>query len=384
MTNTWWKDPSELIKEQSELLDMPTDKSLLLKGPPGSGKTNLMLLRANQLYLGDRPNLHVVVFGSLLKQFIRMGGSQYKFPEEKIVTHSHLFGRILADHGWKVDTSNMPIDTARAARANALDELIEKGKVGSMFQALLLDEAQDYSPDEIRVFRKITDVLIATADTRQRIYNVPDNSELLKNCTDIHYPLKFHFRNGLEICRLADAIVAGEPDYAPMADSSHYDEKAYPCTARPHAGLTLADQATKIAEQLKDALLGYPDQLLGVLCPKNSDLDVIEAQLNAAGLSDSITRANRQDEFDSSKPIWLSTIAAAKGLEFRVVHIAGLDSLAFMGGGDKRLIYTGVTRAKTTLRLYWHKTIPGYLDAAIRGIVPSTKAVTKANIFGQG
>jgi superfamily I DNA/RNA helicase len=383
VSNTWWKDPSELIKEQSELLDIPTDKSLLIKGPPGSGKTNLMLLRANQLYLGDRPNLHVVVFGSLLKQFIRLGGSQYKFPEEKIVTDSYLFTKILSNHGVRIDTTKMDFREGRRKRAEALSGLIEAGKVGATFQALLIDEAQDYSPDEIRIFRQLTEVLIITADTRQRIYNVPDNSELLKNCTDVHYPLMFHFRNGREICRLADSIVAGEPDYVPMQHNMHYDEAAYPCTARPVSGFSLVQQAEKIGEHLKDALLGYPDQLLAVLCPKNEDLDVIQAGLARAGLGGHITRANRPDDFDVSKPIWLSTIAAAKGLEFRVVHIAGLDALSTMGGGDVRLIYTGVTRAKTTLRLYWQKSIPGYLDAAIRSIVPNVKAVTKANLFGQ-
>lgn len=382
MNNTWWKEPSELIKEQSELLDIGTDKSVLLKGPPGSGKTNLMLLRANQLFLGDRPNLHVVVFGSLLGQFIRMGGAQYKFPEEKIVTHSSLFSKILWDHGWRGDVKHMSITQAREARAKALDDYIKKGKIGTLFQALLLDEAQDYTDEEIRIFKKISEVLVATADTRQRIYNVPDNSELLAACTDFEYPLKYHFRNGLEICRLADGIVAGELDYSPMTGSSRYDEKSYPCTARPHQGLTLRQQAAKIAEQLQDALLGYPEQLLAVLCPKNEDLDVIQQELSSAGLSESITRANDKDQFDPARPIWLSTIHAAKGLEFRVVHIAGLDALNGMPG-DKRLIYTGVTRAKTTLRLYWHRSIPGYLDAAIRAIVPSTTAVTKANIFGQ-
>jgi superfamily I DNA/RNA helicase len=382
VTNTWWKDPSELIKEQSELLDIPTERSLLLKGPPGSGKTNLMLLRANQLFLGDRPNLHVVVFGSLLKQFIRMGGSQYKFPEDKVVTHSSLFNKILWDHGWKGDANNLPINQAREVRAAALGELIDKGKIGTTFQALLLDEAQDYTAAEIRVCRKMSEVIVATADTRQRIYNVPDNTQILINCTDVHYPLKFHFRNGREICRLADGIVSGDPDYVPMLESSQYDEQAYPCTARHHSGLSLKEQAAKIAEQLQDALLGYPDQLLAVLCPRNDDLDVIQAELNSAGLGASVTRANDKEEFDSSKPIWLSTIHAAKGLEFRVVHIAGLDSLAGMTG-DRRLIYTGVTRAKTTLRLYWQNSIPGYLDAAIRAIAPSSNVVTKAKIFGQ-
>jgi superfamily I DNA and RNA helicase len=201
MDNTWWKDPSDLVKEQSELLDIPTDKSILIKGPPGSGKTNLMLLRANQLFIGDRPNLHVVVFGSLLKQFIRMGGSQYKFPEDKIVTHTYLFSHVLANNGCNLDTSQMGIDEARLARAEALEELMDKGTIGAQYQALLLDEAQDYSPLEIKLLSGLAEVLIATADTRQRIYNVADNSQALENCVEMQYPLKYHFRNGLEICK---------------------------------------------------------------------------------------------------------------------------------------------------------------------------------------
>src|SRR5438552_18866593 len=99
MTGTWWKDEKELKHEQSALLDLDKDQNLLGQGPPGSGKTNLLLLRANQLYLGEFPNLHVVVFGSLLKQFIQMGGLQYKFPNDKIITHTRLFNDVLYGEG---------------------------------------------------------------------------------------------------------------------------------------------------------------------------------------------------------------------------------------------------------------------------------------------
>jgi len=91
MSDTWWKDPSELVQEQLDLLDIPLDEDILIKGPPGSGKTNLLLLRANYLCIGDKPNLNIVVFGSVLRNFMRIGGAQYKFPENKIVTHARLF-----------------------------------------------------------------------------------------------------------------------------------------------------------------------------------------------------------------------------------------------------------------------------------------------------
>lgn len=75
----------------------------------------------------------------------------------------------------------------------------------------MLDEAQDYTAEEIRLFRGLTEVLVATADQRQRIYDVQDSSAVLKDCVDTVHELKYHFRNGLEICRLADGLHKGSP-----------------------------------------------------------------------------------------------------------------------------------------------------------------------------
>jgi superfamily I DNA/RNA helicase len=382
MSNTWWRDVDELVKEQADLLDIPTDEDLLIKGPPGSGKTNLLLLRANQLYLGDRPNLHVVVFGSLLKQFIQLGGLQYKFPQDKIVTHTRLFTDILRAEGASFDAKGMKLEDARAERASRLSILIDEGKVGKQFDALLLDEAQDYTPLEIRLLRSLTEVLVATADARQKIYDVEDCIADLENFKGTVYPLKYHFRNGLEICRLADGIQKGVPGFVPLQQHSNYNEKDYPSKVLPKPSLTIEDQAVAIAAQIKDQRFAYPDDLIGVLCPRNEELNAIAEGLIKAGLGSSITRAN-SDLFDPTQPIWLSTLTAAKGLEFRAVHIAGLDFLYRTGGAQKRLIYTGITRAKTALTLYWHKSIPGYLESALLTVTPSKKPVTKQNIFGK-
>ena len=383
MASTWWKDIDELKKEQADLLDIAPETNLLIKGPPGSGKTNLLLLRANQLAIGERPNLHVVVYGSLLKQFIQLGGLQYSFPPEKIVTHTRLFADILRAERADIDSKSMTIEAAREARANRLEELVKSGRVGVQFDALLLDEAQDYSSSEIRLLRGLADVFVATADQRQRIYDVDDSNAVLEGCVDSIYPLKYHFRNGLEICRLADGLQKNSAGYVSMQQYSNYEEADYPSKVLVKSGLSLEAQAAAIATQIVDQRFAYPDDLIGVLCPTNSDLNAIEQGLAAGGMGHEITRANDQEQFDSSRPIWLSTLTAAKGLEFRAVHIAGLDSLSRTGGAQKRLIFTGVTRAKTALTLYWHKTIPGYLEAALLAVSPPKAPATKKQIFGK-
>ena len=86
MENTWWVGPDDLIPEQSDLIELPADKSFLIKGPPGSGKTNLLLLRANFLALGGHVNLRVVVFTRMLQSFLAAGAKQYDFKASRITT----------------------------------------------------------------------------------------------------------------------------------------------------------------------------------------------------------------------------------------------------------------------------------------------------------
>ncbi|KRB49159.1 hypothetical protein ASE04_18430 [Rhizobium sp. Root708] len=380
--STWWKDDTDLIDEQMAILDIAADESILIQGPPGSGKTNLLLLRANYLALGASPNLQVVVFGSLLKSFIQIGGAQYKFPVERITTHARLFNDILRENGKGFDANGMDLEQARQLRADGVQALINSGKVAKLFDALLLDEAQDYTPQEIKIFAALTKVLVAAADEHQQVFEVDSCFAELEAATTIKHGLNYHFRNGRDICSIADAILAGYPSHVPLRPNAQYDELAYPVKVTSKSDLSIAEQAQAIADQIADQLVAYPGEKIGVLCPKNEDVLLIADHLAGLGYASQLTIC-KSDEFDPQAPIWLSSMSAAKGLEFRCVHIAGLDNLSRMGGVQKRLAYTAVTRAKTALSFYYDKKIPAYLDGAISVVIPRSKIVTKARIFGK-
>jgi hypothetical protein len=52
---------------------------------------------------------------------------------------------------------------------------------------------------------------------------------------------------------------------------------------------------------------------------------------------------------------------AAKGLEFRALHIAGFEFVKNFRK-QRNMSFTGVTRAKTSLSVYYSNGLPGYFE----------------------
>lgn len=77
MNETWWVKPEQLDAEQKEVISLPLGQSYLIVGPPGSGKTNLLLLRASYLIRAGCPNVQIVVFTRSLERFIVDGAAKY-------------------------------------------------------------------------------------------------------------------------------------------------------------------------------------------------------------------------------------------------------------------------------------------------------------------
>lgn len=129
--------------------------------------------------------------------------------------------------------------------------------------------------------------------------------------------------------------------------------------------------ATCFAEQFADKTEENTSKLLNIGELKNSaeQFDRDNKDANLADYLNSVTLSSDTDAIDTDDAVVIATIHAAKGLEYKIVFVAGLDekilpvSRGFDNPDDleeeRRLMYVAVTRAKE--RLYLTRSMSRYM-----------------------
>jgi superfamily I DNA/RNA helicase len=382
MDDTWWVDPTELDPTQREIVTLPAGTSHLVLGPPGSGKSNLLLLRANHLSLAGTPNIAVIVFTRTLERFLDKGGDQYSFDPACIFTSMRWQLQFLERFGVAVDTTGV-FENIRARIVTAMRELLDKKKIPPQHQVILLDEAQDYLPEEIEIFRRLSDEIFAVADSRQKIYPGPSGIDALTAIAGRPKNLPFHYRNGRKICLVADELGKRMAGYEPILPSAQYKEKTYPSTVEAIATGDINEQIARLIDVVGKQLRAYPKGMIGVLVPRAEDLKSVWAGLEASTLASqaALHTASSGATFADDRRVCVTTVHSAKGLEFRATNIACAEG--FKKFKEQRaMAYVAVTRAKTSLVVLHSGKMPGYLAEALGPVIGSNSSSSLADAFG--
>jgi superfamily I DNA/RNA helicase len=375
MEETWWTKPEQLDKYQTAVVALPEDQDHLVVGPAGSGKTNLLVLRAAHLHGSGIRNISVLTFGRVLREFLSSGSGNYELPPNRFRTYVGWGRHLLEENEIPFDDSG-DFSAVRTSLLLALRDLAALRRPENVADCILLDEAQDYTREELETIRKFTRRLFAAGDDRQRVYRGRGALDYLRSTVHSVKELPYHYRNGLKICRVADGIrnLVGSDDG--MEATSNYDEKAYPSSVLVRPGLAIEAQVAAACPDIERQLRAYPEGLVGVLCPRNRELTDAYNELIATSLADQVQLhqgSEGYEAFDPDRRVVLATVHGAKGLEFRAVHAMGMDKIARFPNRQRNIAYTAVTRAKTSLTIYHEDPLLDFID---HGITAATIAAS--------
>lgn len=374
MEASWWTDPKDLDVDQRKVVTLSKTEDHLVIGPPGCGKTNLLLLRATYLHRQGVTNIIVLSFGRVLREFLATGSQHYPFASDKVQTYVRWGTEMLRANGVVFQESD-DFETTRSRLYDALLTLAEQGHRENVHDVILVDEVQDYSADEIALIRRFGDRIFAVGDKNQRISDKTGALDRLEALGTKRSVLTSHYRNGLKVCRVADGIKNLIDDPDGLEATSNYDETTYPSTVDVFSGISLEEQVAQAISRIQTQLQAYPGEMIGVFCPRVGDLDEVRALLDASSLRTElhVQRTGAYSSFSPDRLVVLSTTMGAKGLEFRTVHILAADKLKRFST-QKNLTYTAVTRTKTSLSVYHQEGLSGWFEkglVACQSVKPS-------------
>lgn len=252
-----------------------------------------------------------------------------------------------------------------ALRREALKRLGEDPQA-VRYDYVVVDEAQDLSPISLALMAEAcgsAEGLFFAADNKQSLYS--------RNYTwsSAHPRLQFRGRTALlsrnyrstrEIDRAAFSVLAGEEDERVASNSVH--EGPLPVLVRDVAADKQAEWIARFVRQMARHL-HLKASAAAVLVPSAAAGETLATELHAQGIEARFFPGRDLDL--KADVVRVLTLHAAKGLEFPIVIVAGLDSgnwpvpenfdepdlFAERARHERRVLYVGLTRAMRGLML---------------------------------
>ncbi|MBN2306161.1 MAG: UvrD-helicase domain-containing protein [Anaerolineae bacterium] len=251
----------------------------------------------------------------------------------------------------------------------------------NQFDAVLVDEAQDFAPIWFEVLKRMlnpdTGVIFLAADATQRIYRKFTWKSLGLNIVGRTRILRQAYRNTYEIMQAAYELIRhneqlqqelkdeDEPLLSPDLDPRQMRHDAYPVVRGCSNAYAERQYIVREIQNLLDN--GYRPSDIAVLGLRS--LNSYQADLENAGLP---VIGLKDDNIAAKDAISVGTLHSAKGLEFRVVFVSQLQTLFASSGRlnsdpetffvkRTRLLYVGMTRARDKLCMTYYGNLPRQL-----------------------
>ncbi|GLS05934.1 hypothetical protein GCM10007860_30980 [Chitiniphilus shinanonensis] len=357
MKKGWFRSVKELDEDQKTFIKLPPHGKYSLIGPPGSGKTNLLLLRAEFLAGTGEKNVLIITYTRALADFIRTGISAAGLisPTQVKTYHSWALDHIFQHLGRPaLDKDNDFDDQARTEVLELVKEANLQLPAPKLYSAIFVDEAQDLTSEELEALLTLSDNICICGDSRQGIYR-RDGLLVAEKLGLQQHVLKRHFRIGQRIARVADRLMPPEEGTNSLEATSNYNPKEQgESSAKMHILADRNEQFEKMLEMIRIQLDAFAGDTIGIFCGKTNTRIELRERFNATDLAEKVAvhGVDADSTFMGDKPIHILTIHGAKGTEFRAVHMYAVEELADFPFNRRRLSYTAITRAKTALNAF--------------------------------
>ncbi len=345
----------------------------VIHGVAGSGKTMILVFRAQQLAAAARPDQPILVlcFNNALSKRIGTLLRERGVDENLVVVRTfHAWCQDMV-RAYQLDApSQLKTDADWQALVHTVNRAVQTGLVpGGQYLALLIDEAHDFDETWLqmatRMVNPASNSLLVLYDDAQSIYQKQRRKFSFASVgiqaqgrTSV---LKLNYRNTAEVLALAMQCAANL--VAERPESEDAVQTVQPSTAGRRGPLPVlieaanpAEEAELIAERIAKAVSeGKSLNDIAVLFRTRIRIEGVSRALQRKGIAVQAMQAQGATRFDWSRPsVKLITMHSAKGLEFPLVFIAGLDSMPWKDEPleeEVRLLYVGMTRSTHELVL---------------------------------
>lgn len=354
---TWFVPIEKLTQDQLTAVQMDTRIHRVIFGPPGSGKTIVLLHRAR--YLCDKARVDAArfrnfVYTRVLREYIRSALEFLRLPENCALTfdqwcvgyYRQYFGYDLPQH------RSDPGPDFSAVRVAVLNHLRRNG-FRNAFEFVLVDEAQDLDQTAFEILKQISRHVTVCADDKQQLYDSGASQAEIVRELGLHQEnltLLGAYRCVPYVAQLAAELLDDSREKKQFINQVQTDTARQETPLLFHA-LDYADEKRQVAEVLA-ARAGLGERIALLLPSRNLLFDLVN-YIEAHGLQIEIagnTARGMQlpSNFSNSIPKAM-TYWSAKGLTFDTVLLPRLITHAFphrmTGARLKRLLFVGITRA---------------------------------------
>lgn len=352
MKKDWMIKESELDDDQIKVLMGTLDKSCIVAGCAGSGKSVLALIKAQRIQKEFGNNYKIIVYTKALCKYMNSG------KQELGLTNDFYYYK-----EWKYQ---------REKRGRFL--VYSKDGNGNLIpympsaDYIIVDEIQDFSDEEIKEFLNATHKnFFFFGDTAQSIYEGLKKTLPVDRISSIvpwdmkvkNWELYRNYRLPLPVARVVQSVGV---DLPPFIESTYKSKE----TAVPRF-LKYNDKDSQI-KAIHDIIAKNTYMTdVAILLPDNSYVKSVYDKLRLMGgnyelrYNDKEDFRNSQDNlnFTSTNPK-VMTYHSAKGLQFQTVFLPYIED--FSGNeSDRKALYVAMTRTYRDLYVMYTSALPSPL-----------------------